>query len=699
VAAFALAALILLPHLCAPYRSRLRPWPAMPPALAPLTWPFQMLPILALPGGPAVWLMAMGVLLQGNLLARSRQDGAAGWCLPLGPALVFGGMALVASDAWALFLPLSLYCAAMALLALQERRAAARHVLHPPRGYGSTAAEAQQPTRRWIRLPLQALPLALVTLAVLSTLYVPLVGLPKPWLDVWEIEASELEQEPASSGPQQTGREARAAFRQMFPSNFRYSGGVSRLVHERVMEIVPHEVGGGARPMRDWTPMYLRGLVLETFTDQGARYDGSERLTPFTDAGDRIRDGWTRLAERSMQDEVFELAIRQQPLLVRAGAWSILFSPEPALAVNLPSIRHDPDGLLVATEAPEDWFEYRVVSVDRRATSLALGAERAAHPDPRFTQLPAASPELEYLSQRAAAICALARTDVGRVETLVEYFKRDFEYSLKSVDFPGLRAAVEFMRRRKGHCTHFASATALMLRTLDIPARVATGFATGDWSEKEGCFVVSTKNAHAWVEVHYEGVGWVSYDPTPSERRLAALRERSGIGSGMSIWVGDVVDDFRQWAASGGDSIYLESLFGTLLQTPRALGDGLRRAPLLLGGSFALLLLIGAWRIARRWRRSTAAQQRRDGSLADSHYQRILRLLARHGYHKHPAQTPREFARAVVRAGGMSFARLRPITERIYRVRFGGVDLNPNEVRVIDAFIAELKDSRPAARS
>jgi transglutaminase-like putative cysteine protease len=691
---FALAALIVLPYLSAPYRSRLRPWPAVPPSMAPLTWPFQMLPILALPGGAAVWLMAMGVLAQGNLLTRSRQDGAAGWCLPLGPALVFGGMALVASDAWALLLPLSLYCAAMALLALQERRATARHVLHPPRGYGSTAVETEPQTRRWIRLPLQALPLALVTLVLLSGLYVPLVDLPKPWLDVWDIDASELEREPPSGGPQQTGTEARSAFRQMFPSNFRYSGGVSRLVHERVMEIVPREIGGGARPMRAWTPMYLRGLVLETFTDEGARYDGSDRLQPFTDAGDHVRDGWTELAERSTDGEFFELAIRQQPLLVRAGAWSILFSPEPSLAVNLPSVRHDPDGLLVATEAPEDWFDYRVVSVDRRATSLALGAERAVHPDPRFTQLPEATPELEHLSQRAQAICVLARTDVGRVEALVEYFKRDFEYTLQSADFPGLHAVVGFMRRRKGHCTHFASATALMLRTQGIPARVATGFVTGDWSDKESCFVVSTKNAHAWVEVHYEGVGWVTYDPTPSERRLAALRERSGLGTGMGVWVGDVVDDFRQWAASGGDSIYLESLFGTLLQTPRALGEGLRRAPLLLGGSFALLLLIAAWGIARRWRRSAAEHHRRDGTLADSHYQRILRLLARHGYHKHPAQTPREFARAVVRAGGESFARLRPITERIYRVRFGGVDLSPNEVHVIDAFIADLKESR-----
>ena len=68
-------------------------------------------------------------------------------------------------------------------------------------------------------------------------------------------------------------------------------------------------------------------------------------------------------------------------------------------------------------------------------------------------------------------------------------------------------------------------------------------------------------------------------------------------------------------------------------------------------------------------------------------------MLARHGYHKRPAQTPREFARAVVRAGGTSFARLRPITERIYRVRFGGIDLSPGEVRVIEAFIAELKGS------
>jgi transglutaminase-like putative cysteine protease len=75
---------------------------------------------------------------------------------------------------------------------------------------------------------------------------------------------------------------------------------------------------------------------------------------------------------------------------------------------------------------------------------------------------------------------------------------------------------VDFLLRdRAGDCQHFASAAALLLRLAGVPARVAVGFATGV-RERHGRFNVRDTDAHAWIEVYFEGIGWVGFNPTPS---------------------------------------------------------------------------------------------------------------------------------------------------------------------------------------
>jgi transglutaminase-like putative cysteine protease len=78
---------------------------------------------------------------------------------------------------------------------------------------------------------------------------------------------------------------------------------------------------------------------------------------------------------------------------------------------------------------------------------------------------------------------------------------------------------VSFLTRTKaGYCQHFAGAMAAMLRMLGIPSRVAVGFTSG--TPEDGTWVVTDHNAHAWVEVWFEGQGWIPFDPTPGRGTL-----------------------------------------------------------------------------------------------------------------------------------------------------------------------------------
>ena len=89
---------------------------------------------------------------------------------------------------------------------------------------------------------------------------------------------------------------------------------------------------------------------------------------------------------------------------------------------------------------------------------------------------------------------------------------------------------------RKGYCIHYASAGVMLLRSLGVPARYASGYVVKPASfvlQEDGSYVaeVIDRNGHAWAEVYYEGIGWVPIEVTPgyssSSENLPALQEQN----------------------------------------------------------------------------------------------------------------------------------------------------------------------------
>ncbi len=75
---------------------------------------------------------------------------------------------------------------------------------------------------------------------------------------------------------------------------------------------------------------------------------------------------------------------------------------------------------------------------------------------------------------------------------------------------------------RGGHCEFFATAMVMMVRERGIPARIVTGFQVGEINDLGNFEVVRKENAHAWVEVFDERLGWLTFDPTPPATSVAA---------------------------------------------------------------------------------------------------------------------------------------------------------------------------------
>ncbi|MEJ2013179.1 MAG: transglutaminaseTgpA domain-containing protein [Anaerolineales bacterium] len=73
---------------------------------------------------------------------------------------------------------------------------------------------------------------------------------------------------------------------------------------------------------------------------------------------------------------------------------------------------------------------------------------------------------------------------------------------------------------RIGFCNYYASAEVVMLRSLGIPARLAAGYARGEYVPEAGVYEVYGEDAHAWPEVYFPGYGWVEFEPTASQPAL-----------------------------------------------------------------------------------------------------------------------------------------------------------------------------------
>jgi protein-glutamine gamma-glutamyltransferase len=106
-------------------------------------------------------------------------------------------------------------------------------------------------------------------------------------------------------------------------------------------------------------------------------------------------------------------------------------------------------------------------------------------------------------------------TTYDSVKAIQAYLQKGFEYSEK----PPVRRyplSAFLFDDRIGYCQQFSGAMALMLRMNGIPARVAGGFTPGNFDHQAKEYKVRDFDAHSWVEVWFNGIGWVPFDPTPS---------------------------------------------------------------------------------------------------------------------------------------------------------------------------------------
>ncbi len=210
-----------------------------------------------------------------------------------------------------------------------------------------------------------------------------------------------------------------------------------------------------------------------------------------------------------------------QTVTVDAPGTATVFGAGRVAVVDAPTDRlwwYD-DGTLEPRQAFGRGTVYNVTSWRPVVTSSAL---RAA--DARRSVVPGSLAtrylDTTALSARARAvgrsITAGAPSTLDAVRAMETWLAGNVAYSR---DIPALPSGEDAVDRflftdRAGYCEQIATTMALWVRDLGVPARVAVGFAPGAYSVLSDEWIVRERDAHAWVEVWFPGIGWQAFDPT-----------------------------------------------------------------------------------------------------------------------------------------------------------------------------------------
>lgn len=496
--------------------------------------------------------------------------------------------------------------------------------------------------------------------------------------------------------------------------------------------------------------VYFRGVVLTRYRDG--------RWTHPSDNSEPVKLDKTDIPPVAL--DAVEQVITLEPLET-----GVLFSIYPlAMSPENPNVLFDVENqhLLRPRSLRESRFTYELMT-----TGLDEGTQISLTPTSgyRFSDLRLPSGEqgdpLEPLRQLTAELVEdiPAEEPYRRIRAIQEFLQdqREFEYTTNLTrEDMSLDPIVDFLvNTRSGHCEYFASAMALMLRSVGIPARIVVGYRSGEYNPIGGYYQVRQLHAHAWTEAYLdpgqfpadlpfkggpESAAWLRLDPTPQYSGI----EQSNFSDSRWNFIRQFTDylDFL-WshyvlgmdARRQQESIYTPivqgiSQFFQRVQDPQAWRNLGRRCLALLGvgpngwvagewfywraGLLAMLIclfIVSLYQVSKlpagwivSWMRGQEGKAREDSSHHVEFYRRLEHALKRHKMLRPQNQTQREFAQTVGAqladdAATQAVAGVPgQVAGAFYRVRFGQATLDRSEAEAVEHALSRLEHALAAAQ-
>jgi hypothetical protein len=296
---------------------------------------------------------------------------------------------------------------------------------------------------------------------------------------------------------------------------------------------------------------------------------------------------------------------------------------------------------------------YNVTSMVSVPSPGALATVNEGYPESlsqQYVRLPANFPDA--ISDLSRELTANATTPYEKVVAIDAYLSR-FAYDEQiEPPPPGVDGVEHFLFTEKsGFCLYFASSMAVMLRSVDVPARLAVGYIPGEPGENEDEYILRSNHYHAWPQVYFDGYGWVDIEATPSSGGSEVAIEEPWVAASTPIVYPDynipnpweLAQSQAPWYGSIPEPEEKPKRISSRFAFADELGQVLIVLSIILGILLALAVPFSIVRSSiRRW---VWRVDRSD--LASSIYLRMSRLASLGGMSPEPQQTPQEFAAAL----------------------------------------------------
>jgi protein-glutamine gamma-glutamyltransferase len=387
-----------------------------------------------------------------------------------------------------------------------------------------------------------------------------------------------------------------------------------------------------------------RGVAFDDYNGKGWEISTGDTAQKLTSNSMRF-DTFTATNTELREGPVREVA---QVFRIEKDSPNIIFGAYRPETVFFPTstIKIDPYASLRAPYQIPEGSAYSVISSVPNASPDQLRSAGTIYPEEiasRYTQLPPTG--LERTSALASRLTEGTTNPYDAVLRMNQYLKETYPYDLSIPPQMEEMDAVEYFlfEQRRGYCEQFSSSLAVMARSLGIPARVATGYAPGEYNPFTGYYDVRASDAHAWVEVYFPGYGWSTFDPTPSfdstpwQYRAAGNVQGGKVFGFMAKRLGEAAGPVAATA-------------GTLMRGVARLDPAsIIVVGLLVGGAYLVFFYTRKF-VAHRNRKTVMVRPIKvsDARLY-SRYKKVTNALEEIGIVRESQETPEQYARRAAR--------------------------------------------------